>query len=290
MISGQCAPPVRFPLVCLTRYIIDRHYKKDLFPMRFRPCIDLHNGKVKQIVGSTLTDSNNTMPVTNFETERPPSFFAALYRSDGLTGGHVIMLGPGNERPAVEALRAFPGGLHLGGGITPDNARFFLNEGASHVIATSFVFSGGAVQWERLALLEKTVGKNRLVLDLSCRKSGGRYIIATDRWQMSSDIALTADLLGRLAGHCDEFLVHAVEAEGRQRGPNAELVGLLASVSPITVTYAGGIRSLEDLDEVRSEGKNRIDATIGSALDIFGGTLKYKEIVAWQREQEKINP
>ena len=255
--------------------------------MRFRPCIDLHRGKVKQIVGSTLTDNKSETPVTNFESDKPASFFATLYRKDDLPGGHVIMLGQGNELAAVEALHAFPGGLQVGGGITPDNARFFLNEGASHVIVTSFVFSDGGIQWERLGLLEKNVGKKRLVLDLSCRKTGDRYTVVCDRWQRESGVAVTDKMIAELAGYCDEFLVHAVDVEGRRGGIDAGLVRFLAATSPIKVTYAGGIRSIEDLEEVRTAGKGRLDATIGSALNIFGGSLKYETVVAWQREQER---
>jgi phosphoribosylformimino-5-aminoimidazole carboxamide ribotide isomerase len=254
--------------------------------MRFRPCIDLHGGKVKQIVGSTLTDRKGRAPATNFETDRPSSFFAGLYRDDGLRGGHVIMLGPGNERAAREALRAFPMGLQVGGGITPDNAVSFLDEGASQVIVTSFVFAHGAVLWDHLDLLEKSVGKSRLVLDLSCRNAGGGYVIACDRWQTSSGVVMTKKLLVKLAGHCSEFLVHAIDVEGKLGGIDDGLVTFLAGASPLTVTYAGGIRSLDDLEKVRSLGKDRLDATIGSALDIFGGSIKYKEVVAWHRKQE----
>ena len=255
--------------------------------MRFRPCIDLHDGKVKQIVGSTLTDNKDTAPLTNFESDRPSSFFAALYRQDDLPGGHVIMLGTGNDAAAREALRAFPGGLHIGGGITADNARSFIDDGASHVIVTSFVFSGGEVQWERLDLLEKTIGKARIVLDLSCRKIDEQYHIACDRWQRLSGIELSNDLLARLALHCDEFLVHAVDVEGKREGIDTDLVRFLAAASPITATYAGGIRSIDDMESVRAEGSGRVDATIGSALDIFGGTLRYAEVVRWQRDREK---
>jgi phosphoribosylformimino-5-aminoimidazole carboxamide ribotide isomerase len=255
--------------------------------MRFRPCIDLHKGKVKQIVGSTLTDGNTTPPITNFETDQPASFFASLYRNDNLPGGHVIMLGQGNESAAHDALRAFPGGLHIGGGITSDNARQYLDEGASHVIVTSYVFSDNAVQWERLSRLENTVGKKHLVLDLSCRTIEGRYIIAFDRWQNLSGIPLTKDLLEQIAGHCDEFLVHAVDVEGRLQGVDTSLVRFLADSSPVTATYAGGIRSLDDIETIKTLGNERVDATIGSALDFFGGTLPYKAVVAWQRNQEK---
>jgi phosphoribosylformimino-5-aminoimidazole carboxamide ribotide isomerase len=193
------------------------------------------------------------------------------------------MLGPGNVDAAIEALRAYPGGLQVGGGITAESARPYLDEGASHVIVTSFVFSGGAVLWDRLNLLERAVGKKRIVLDLSCRKIGDAYLIACDRWQRLSGIALTRDLLAELAGHCDEFLVHAVDVEGKRQGIDAGLVRLLAAASPIPATYAGGIRSLDDMESVRTEGNGRVDATIGSALDIFGGELKYAEVVRWQR-------
>jgi phosphoribosylformimino-5-aminoimidazole carboxamide ribotide isomerase len=255
--------------------------------MRFRPCIDLHSGKVKQIVGSTLTDNKGDTPITNFETDRPSYYYAALYRDDRLPGGHVIMLGAGNSAAANDALRAYPGGLQVGVGITADNAHPFIDNGASHVIVTSFVFSGGAVRWENLDLLEKVVGKQRIVLDLSCRRIGDRYVVACDRWQNLSGIELSSDLLAHLAKQCDEFLVHAVDVEGKRQGIDAELVRFLAAASPIPATYAGGIRSIDDMEAVRQEGNGLVDATIGSALDIFGGALKYREVVAWQWGQEK---
>lgn len=253
--------------------------------MRFRPCIDLHEGKVKQIVGSTLSDRKGASPVTNFESALPPGWFAGQYYCDGLLGGHVIMLGPGNEQAAMDALAAFPGGLQVGGGIRPENARHYLDSGASHVIVTSYIFSSGEVQWLRLDALEKMVGKGRLVLDLSCRRTGDTYTIATDRWQTTSTIALSYELLARLAGHCDEFLVHAVDIEGKRGGIDAGLVTFLADASPIATTYAGGIRSLSDLEQVNITGRGRIDATIGSALDIFGGELAYTDVVLWHRGQ-----
>jgi len=253
--------------------------------MRFRPCIDLHNGKVKQIVGSTLSDAAGIAPVTNFETDSPSSFFAELYRKDGLNGGHVIMLGPGNGAATEEALRAFPQGLQVGGGIRPENAGRYLDAGASHVIVTSYIFSKGVVIWENLERIEKRVGKKRLVVDVSCRKQGDVYIITSDRWQTLTGIEVNRKTLDRLAGHCDEFLVHAVDVEGKQQGVDTVLVELLADISTIPVTYAGGIRSIDDMESVRRAGKGRVDATIGSALDIFGGTLKYKDVVEWQKRQ-----
>ena len=251
--------------------------------MNFRPCIDLHNGKVKQIVGSSLSDSGTVGLITNFETDLSPAYFARMYKADGLTGGHVIMLGPGNEKAAIAALSAFPEGLHIGGGINPDNAHAFLNAGASHVIITSFVFKNGIINWHNLEAIEKSVGKDRLVLDLSCKKIDDRYFIATDRWQKVTSTAIERATLEHVGQHCDEFLVHAVDVEGKQRGIDKQLVGLLAKVSPLPVTYAGGIRSLADLKDVYKTGKGKVDVTVGSALDIFGGTLKYADVVAWQK-------
>jgi phosphoribosylformimino-5-aminoimidazole carboxamide ribotide isomerase len=257
--------------------------------MRFRPCIDLHEGRVKQIVGSTLKDNEHAAPITNFETEKPPAYFAALYRSDGLSGGHVVMLGPGNEEAACAALEAFPYGLQVGGGIRPENARLFLDRGASHVIITSYIFFKGTVQWARLDALENMVGAQRLVLDLSCRAVDGSYFIATDRWQTTSDNALTYELLAVLATHCSEFLVHAVDVEGKREGIDEKLVAFLADASPIAVTYAGGIRSIDDLERVKELGSGRVDATIGSALDIFGGTLSYRQVVEWHRKVQRAS-
>jgi len=253
--------------------------------MRFRPCIDLHHGKVKQIVGSTLSDAPGDVPVTNFETDRPSSYFAGLYRNDGLKGGHVIMLGPGNESAAEDALRAFPQGLQIGGGIRPENAGHYLEAGASHVIVTSFIFSKGAIVWENLERIEKQVGKKRIVIDVSCTKQGDAYIITSDRWQTLTGVAVNRKTLDRLANHCDEFLVHAVDVEGKQQGMDFVLVELLADISPLPVTYAGGIRSIDDMESVRRAGKGLIDATVGSALDIFGGKLKYADVVKWQNSQ-----
>jgi phosphoribosylformimino-5-aminoimidazole carboxamide ribotide isomerase len=252
--------------------------------MNFRPCIDLHGGKVKQIVGSTLRDDEFSGPKTNFETDLSPAHFASMYAADGLSGGHVIMLGPGNEAAAIEALRAFPGGLHIGGGITPDNAAAYLDAGASHVIVTSYVFKNGVIDLANLRTIVQAVGKKRLVLDLSCKKSRGKYYIATDRWQKLTGTTLSSETFSVLGASCDEFLVHAVDVEGKQAGIDEELVALLAELSPVTATYAGGIRSLGDLDIIYNKGKGRVDATIGSALDIFGGKLPYREVVEWHKE------
>jgi phosphoribosylformimino-5-aminoimidazole carboxamide ribotide isomerase len=248
----------------------------------FRPCIDLHEGKVKQIVGSTLGAVAGVN--TNFVSERPASWYAELYQRDGLKGGHVIMLGAGNEEEARAALQAYPGGLHVGGGITGENARAWLDTGASHVIVTSWVFREGLVDFQRLRQLVDAIGKDRLVLDLSCRKRGNDYFVVTDRWQKFTDLAITSGNLGKLAEMCAEFLIHAVDVEGLCRGIDRELVTKLALESPILATYAGGANSLGDLEEVTRIGQGRIDLTIGSALDIFGGTgVKYQDVVAFNQ-------
>lgn len=252
--------------------------------MRFRPCIDLHQGQVKQIVGGTLDDECPGNLQTNFVARKPASWYASLYRADGLTGGHIIKLGSGNDEAALSALAAWPGGMQVGGGIDADNAGFWLDSGASHVIVTSHVFENGAVNRERLARLVRRVGKERLVLDLSCRKRGDVYYIVTDRWQKFTDVAISATVLEDLAGSCDEFLVHAADVEGRCSGMETELIALLGAYSPVPTTYAGGIRHLDDLTLLWELGRGRLDFTVGSALDIFGGTLMtYREAVSFRR-------
>jgi phosphoribosylformimino-5-aminoimidazole carboxamide ribotide isomerase len=253
----------------------------------FRPCIDLHEGKVKQIVGGTLSDAPGQLR-TNFISDRPSSWFAELYQRDTLTGGHVIMLGAGNEDAARSALRAFPGGMHVGGGIRADNARGWLEAGASHVIVTSWVFRDGHLDAQRLADLVKTIGKDRLVLDLSCRRRGEDYFVVTDRWQKFTDLKITRETLQSLAQSCAEFLVHAVDVEGMCRGVDGELVSRLGDWTPIPATYAGGASSLADLETVTRLGQGRVDLTIGSALDIFGGTgVRYQDVVAFNRSHKK---
>lgn len=249
----------------------------------FRPCIDLHEGKVKQIVGGTLADGSSP-PRTNFVSDRSSRYYAELYRRDNLRGGHVIMLGPGNETEALDALKAWPGGLQLGGGIRSDNARLYLDAGASHVIVTSYVFTGGRIDFDRLRELTESVGRQRLVLDLSCRQRDGAYWVVTDRWQKFTSCCVEPALLQELARFCNEFLVHAVDVEGLCRGIDLELVRLLAASSPIPATYAGGARSIDDLATVHRESAGRVDLTIGSALDIFGGTgVRYSDAVAFNR-------
>jgi phosphoribosylformimino-5-aminoimidazole carboxamide ribotide isomerase len=250
----------------------------------FRPCIDLHEGKVKQIVGGTLGDAGLR---TNFVSEKSAAWFAELYRRDGLRGGHVIMLGAGNETEARAALKTFPGGLQIGGGINSENARDWLDAGASHVIVTSWVFREGRVDWTRLDELIKAIGKEKLVLDLSCRKRGENYFVVTDRWQKFTELAVNAETLQKFSGCCDEFLIHAVDVEGLCRGIDGELVGKLGQWSPIPMTYAGGANSLADLEAVTKLGQGKVNLTIGSALDIFGGSgVKYGDCVKFNRRQK----
>jgi phosphoribosylformimino-5-aminoimidazole carboxamide ribotide isomerase len=252
--------------------------------MKFRPCIDLRKGKVVQIIGGTLNDSDKKSAVTNFETEKSSSQYAAMYREDKLTGGHVISLGPGNTNAALSALRAYPQGLQIGGGITPENAQIFLDAGASHVIVTSYVFSDGKIDLAKLDTLVRCVGREKLVLDLSCRKRAGEFWIVTDRWQKFTDVALNPETIAQLAYSCDEFLVHGVDVEGMMQGIQTELVELLGKYSPIPVTYAGGASRFSDLETVKTLGQNRVDLTIGSALDIFGGKISYRDVVNWHQK------
>lgn len=252
--------------------------------MKFRPCIDLHGGVVKQIVGSTLQDDVPEAVQTNFVASLPPAWFAELYRQDNLTGGHIIMLGPGNSLAAEEALNAWPGGMQIGGGINADNAGEWLDKGASHVIVTSYVFKDGKIDKARLKKMVEAVGRRRLVLDLSCRRKGNEYYIVTDRWQKFTEVIIAEEVLEELAKFCDEFLVHAADVEGKCAGIECELVEKLALWTPIPTTYAGGIRDLHDLQLLKDTGKNKLDGTIGSALDIFGGKdLAYKDAVAFCR-------
>ncbi len=247
----------------------------------FRPCIDLHEGKVKQIVGGTLGEAGLH---TNFVSEKPAAWFAELYRRDQLTGGHVIMLGSGNDAEARAALAAYPGGLQIGGGVNLSNARSWLDAGASHVIVTSWVFREGRVDWARLEELGKAIGQARLVLDLSCRQRDGKYFVVTDRWQKFTDLVVTAETLQKFSNYCAEFLIHAVDVEGLCRGIDRQMVELLGQSSPIPTTYAGGANSLQDLETVAQISGGKVGLTIGSALDIFGGSgVKYADCVAFNQ-------
>lgn len=254
--------------------------------MKFRPCIDLHDGKVVQIVGGSLQDGHNELLETNFVSSKSPSEYADLYESDGLTGGHVISLGSGNRSAALEALSAFPGGMHYGGGVNPDNAAEYLDAGASHVIVTSWIFDENRLSIQKLAELSNKVGRDRLVLDLSCRGRDNDFYVVTNRWQTFTEEKVNADLLERLADYCSEYLVHGVDVEGKSQGIQEDLIAVLGEHSPLPVTYAGGVARLSDLDLVKALGNNRVDLTIGSALDIFGGNITYASVLEWIRNNE----
>jgi phosphoribosylformimino-5-aminoimidazole carboxamide ribotide isomerase len=255
-----------------------------LFMTRFRPCIDLHGGKVKQIVGGTLRD-DGVGPIENFVSEKSAAWFAAKLRGDGLTGGHVIMLGAGNDEAARDALAAWPGGLQLGGGITAANASDWIDAGASHVIVTSVLFDqAGRFVPARLTELVKTVGCGRLVIDLSCRRTERGWTVAMNRWQTLTDLDVTPATLDRLAPDCAEFLIHAADVEGLCGGIDGELVELLGSWGERPLTYAGGASSMADVAKVAALSHGKVDVTVGSALDLFGGKgVRYDDLVAWNR-------
>lgn len=257
--------------------------------MRFRPCIDIHNGKVKQIIGGSLKDVGDQAE-ENFISEQDSTFYAEMYKKDNLRGGHIILLNPvGSEyyeatrAQALAALRAFPGGMQIGGGVTAENAKAYLDAGASHVIVTSYVFCDGKIRWDRLEDLLEVTGKERLVLDLSCRKKeDGTYYIVTNRWQTFTDEKLTPELMGKLGAYCDEFLIHGVDVEGKSAGAPEDLVHILASFEGKPITYAGGIGTMEDLECFKEQSGGRLDFTIGSALDLFGGRIAYNVIKNYQ--------
>lgn len=257
--------------------------------MEFRPCIDIHNGKVKQIVGGSLKDIGDQAE-ENFVAQQDAAFYAEFYKKDGIRGGHIILLNPESsdyyeetKRQALLALQTYPGALQVGGGINADNARFWLEHGASHVIVTSYVFKDGRLNYDHLEKIFAAAGKEHLVLDLSCRRKGDRYYIVTDRWQKFTELELSGNVLRQLSVYCDEFLVHAVDVEGKASGIETELVELLGEFSEIPVTYAGGVGSFEDLEKLRHCGKDRVNVTVGSALDLFGGSLKYEDVVEFCR-------
>ena len=256
--------------------------------MEFRPCIDIHNGKVKQIVGSTLADLGKVdgNPQENFVADKDAAYYAKLYKRDGLVGGHIINLNrkgtpeyEASKQAAMEALKAYPGGLQYGGGVDADNANDFISAGASHVIVTSYVFNNGRVDYDALAKLSKAVGREHLVLDLSCKRVDDKFVVVTDRWQKISEEVITYNFLDRLAQYCDEFLVHAADVEGRGGGIDRDLVGLLASYKKVPITYAGGVSEYGDIELISYLSDNNMDFTVGSCLDLFGGHLSYDRIV-----------
>ena len=258
--------------------------------MEFRPCIDIHNGKIKQIVGGTLKDQGSQAR-ENFVSCQDGAFYADFYKKDGIKGGHIILLNPRDsvyypetKRQAMLALKAYPGGMQIGGGIRADNAGEFLAAGASHVIVTSYVFKEGKIHYGNLEKICRTVGKDRLVLDLSCRKKDGNYYVVTDRWQKFTREKVTEQLLDTLSAYADEFLIHAVDVEGKVYGIEKELVAMLGRWNRIPITYAGGIRSLEDIRSIKELGRNRIHITVGSALDLYGGRLSFDSVMDYAQE------
>ena len=252
--------------------------------MEFRPCIDIHNGSVKQIVGSSLRDLGDQAQ-ENFVAEQDATFFARLYQKLQIRNGHIILLNAADspyyqatKEQAIKALRAYPGGLQVGGGIRPDNAGEFLDAGASHVIVTSYVFRDGRIVYENLEKMVKAVGREHLVLDVSARSRDGRYDIVTDRWQKFTEVKLTPEILDELSGSCAEFLIHAVDVEGKASGIEKDLAKMLGDWGKIPVTYAGGVGNFEDLRSLKELGRNRLDVTIGSALDLFGGSMGFEKV------------
>lgn len=261
--------------------------------MEFRPCIDIHNGSVKQIVGGSLKDQGDQAR-ENFVAVQDAVFFARLYQEYRIKNGHVILLNPvtspyyrETKQQALAALRAYPGGLQAGGGITPDNAGEFLDAGASHVIVTSYVFQNGSIQYDRLRELVQKVGRRNLVLDLSVRKKDGHYYIVTDRWQKYTNVELTDKTMEELSSYCDEFLVHAVDVEGRASGIEEPVVKLLGDWGKMPVTYAGGVHDFQDLERLKILGKNRVHVTIGSALELFGGPMRLEDVLRFSERNEK---
>ena len=253
--------------------------------MKFRPCIDIHNGKVKQIVGGSLRDEGDAAR-ENFVAEQDAGFYARFYQKDEVRGGHIILLNPvtspyyeETKRQAMLALSEYPGGLQLGGGVNETNAAEFLRAGASHVIVTSYVFRDGQIHYENLEKLVKETGRERLVLDLSCRRKGDGYYIVTDRWQKFTDVKVEEKTLNELSSYCDEFLIHAADVEGKSAGIEQELAVMLGRWKGIPMTYAGGVGCYEDLEQLRVLGQNHLDVTVGSALDLFGGPLSYEKIL-----------
>lgn len=261
--------------------------------MEFRPCIDIHNGKVKQIIGSSLKDIGDQAE-ENFVAEQDAYFYAKLYQRRKIKGGHIILLNHADSafyeatlEQAKKALNAYPRGLQIGGGIHLENAEWFLEQGASHVIVTSYVFSNGYVDFENLKRLSERIGKDRLVIDLSCRRKGQDYYVVTDRWQKFTDEKVSPHLLDRLKKYADEFLIHAVDVEGKSSGIERDLVRMLGNWAGLPLTYAGGIGSFKDLRELKELGKGNLNVTIGSALDLFGGSMPYQEVLDFLAEQKR---
>ena len=256
--------------------------------MRFSPCIDIHNGCVKQIVGGSLRDTGDKAK-ENFVAEQDAAYYASMYKKLGLSGGHIILLNDVSspyydvtKEQALFALEAFRGGMQVGGGINPKNAIGYLNEGATHVIVTSYVFHDGIINMDNLRFLNNKIGSEHIVLDLSCKKQGDKYYVATDRWQKLTEVEVNEKLFYDLENYCDEFLIHVVDVEGKAQGIDEEVVQMLGNLEGMKVTYAGGIGSFSDLDKLKDLGQNKMDFTVGSALDIFGGSMSFEKVCSYK--------
>ena len=262
--------------------------------MRYRPCYDIHNGKVKQIVGGSLMDQGDYAK-DDYVSEKNGDYYADLYRRAGLHGGHIILLNPSSSeyykedvRQAVSALQEYPGGFQIGGGMNADNAGYFLDQGASHIIVTSYVFKDGQVNYDNLNKIFAVTGRDHLVLDLSCRKRDSQYYIVTDRWQKFTEVPFNQKTLEELSKYCDEFLVHAVDVEGKANGIDPEIAGVLGEYrkdqGSNPVTYAGGVGSFDDLKTLKAYGRDQVDVTIGSALDLFGGSMEFERVLEFLKK------
>ncbi|MBQ6814223.1 MAG: phosphoribosylformimino-5-aminoimidazole carboxamide ribotide isomerase [Lachnospiraceae bacterium] len=256
--------------------------------MKFRPCIDIHNGCVKQIVGGSLQDTGDKAK-ENFVAEQDAGYYANMYKELGISGGHIILLNDVNspyydmtKEQALLALEAYRGGMQVGGGVDPKNAMGYLDAGATHVIVTSYVFNDGHINMDNLRFLNNKVGKEHIVLDLSCKKQGDKYYVATNRWQKLTDVEINEKLFYELEKYCDEFLVHAVDVEGKAKGIEEDVAKILGNLDGMKVTYAGGIGSFSDLDKLKEIGQNKVDFTVGSALDIFGGNMNFNKVCAYR--------
>ena len=239
---------------------------------------------MRQIVGSSLLKG---APQINHTSDFDAAYFASLYREEGLSGGHVISLGDNNQKQAVAALGAYRGGLQYGGGVTAENAQKYLEAGASHVIATSYLMDNNRFCWERLEQLKKEVGQEHLVIDLSCRKTRAGWVVASNRWQTLTKMTLTEKTILELQENCNEFLIHAADEEGKQSGMDEQLIKFLGQYCDIPTTYAGGASSLGDLDKVANLSNKKLDLTIGSALDIFGGFgVTLEDCILWNRSNK----
>ena len=253
--------------------------------MKFRPCIDIHNGVVKQIVGGSLKGDGDIAD-ENFVSAHDSAWFARMFKKDGVEGAHVVLLNSKDSKfyhasreEALKAIKAYPGGLQVGGGVNAMNAPSYIEAGASHVIVTSYVFKDGEILFDNLKALRYAVGADHVVLDLSARTLNGDYYVVTDRWQKMTDTRLSIETLDDLADFCDEFLIHAADVEGKQGGIEENVARLLGSWGKIPVTYAGGVHSIEDITRLKEIGNSKVDVTVGSALEIFGGSLSLEDVI-----------